>query len=206
MTGKVVDLKTGKALKPERPMCEDRKRNGEPCSNKAKRGSTKCGAHAGKTGRPKALDAAKKEALLEALGAGVTLQDAATFAKLSPSTLHGYLADARKAAEEGTESEFSELMEEITAAMIGVKVLVSGHLIKAVTRGNVPAMIAYLERRHPQEWSKTETHEHSHTHGGVLGVVELLGGQQPMHVPWRKREQIAAILAEEDVIEGEVAS
>jgi hypothetical protein len=194
--GEVIDIRPKAAPARPRPLCTARKKNGDSCSNKARAGSDKCGSHSGNSGRKLALTDEKRKTLLEALRAGLWRRDAAIFAGVGESTLQAYLAAGSKGREANTENEFTELLDAVEAAQIGVKVLASGTIIKAIQEGNAEMALKFLERQFPGEWGKRDAKLVEHA--GSVGVEALLGGRQPVDVPREKRERIIAILEEDD--------
>lgn len=72
------------------PLCDDTKKNGEPCTRKAKKGETKCASHLGTAKRPSKLQDHGPR-VIEALEIGNSREGAALYAGIGVSTLYHWL-------------------------------------------------------------------------------------------------------------------
>lgn len=101
---------------------------------------------------------------------------------VSRSTWYSWLARGRAAAARrkddldipDAEQPFLELLDAVERAESESQVIAVSHLIKAMP-STPTAVLAFLERRFPREWSRTERHELTGADGGSVQVEDFRG-------------------------------
>jgi transposase len=131
-----------------------------------------------KPGRPDGLTPEVEKKILDAVRAGASMADAAGHAGVGERTVYDWL---ERAQQPKGPTKFSQFSQSLTRARADAKV---GAI--AAIRSAMPedwrAALAFLERRHPQEWGRRTAHEVSGPEGGsnrhegeaVPGAAELV--------------------------------
>ena len=130
--------------------------------------------------RPIDLTPAVTEGIANLIRAGNVPLRAAMAKGVPRSTWYSWLARGRAAAARRTddldvpESEwpFLELLDAVERAESESQVIVISHLTKAMP-STPTAVLAFLERRFPREWSRTERHELTGSDGGPVQVEDF---------------------------------
>jgi hypothetical protein len=182
-------------------LCSARKRNGDPCRNPPMCGRDVCSSHAGKTGRKSILNPKLQDRFLRGLASGVGVAEAATYAGIGRSTAHAWLDRAEKEQAAGITAKTSEyvaFLDGITRTRAMVRVELAAQLRAAAvreTKGDWRAAAWMLERLAPAEFGRHATVQHEHSQTGHVSE-ELLGGRQPVDIPWKTRQAIIALIDE----------
>lgn len=172
------------------------------------RDSELCSAHARLAGRKTVIDAALRESFLSALGTGVGIAVAASFAGIARSTAYNWLEQGEEELNAGVavaDSEFVAFLDGVTRTRATVQVRLAGYALTAAssTESKKDGRIALqmLEALAPNEWGRNRIVHHEHS-----GQIDLLDGAQPVDVPRADRMRILEILraSQQPVIEGTV--
>ena len=115
------------------------------------------------------------------------------------STWYSWLARARVAAARrkddldvaDSEQPFLELLDAVERAESESQIIAISHLQKAMP-STPTAVLAFLERRFPREWSRTERHELTGADGGAVQVEDFRGrlAERAEHIASRLLEGI----------------
>lgn len=184
---------------------------GKPCGNPVQKGSDKCGAHGGKSGRPPitpssiavaATDDTPAQTYGKAIAAlvrlGMRQGPAAARLAIHHSTVASWVERGEADAEAGKETEFSEFVREMTVAQSAFlsDMLQQVHRAAKGTpdkQGDWRAAMALLERLRPEDFSLKHQVEHS----GQINLAEQHTDQMVF--------VIGAILAELELTDEQLA-
>jgi len=129
--------------------CSQTTAKGEPCKAYAIRGSDRCSAHLGRSGRPTALDESVVEALVTMLKAGNYLNVAVRAAGIGMQTYRDWLKRGQSSAL--VDAPYRDMRERVEKARADGEVrLVS--IIASAARTDWRAALALLEREFPDRW------------------------------------------------------
>jgi hypothetical protein len=130
--------------------------------------------------RPTDLTPELSEQVASLIRAGNKPMRAALARGVPRSTFYYWTARGRAAASrrtdglavEGTEQPYLDFLDAIERAESESQIIAVSHLMKAMP-STPTAVLAWLERRFPQEWSRTERHELTGTDGGPVQVEDF---------------------------------
>jgi hypothetical protein len=176
-----------------RPLCTALKKDGEPCRRTRKAGMELCASHAGTAHRPTKFTEEVRKRVIYALGRGVSRNDAAIYAGISPSALGNYIGYAHKAREANIPNEYVQFLHEIELAETKLKVKLIGNVIDG--SGRDPRLgLDLAARKWPAEFAHKD--QKLIEHSGDIEIEVLLGGRQPVDFPLQARERAIAVLEE----------
>lgn len=119
--------------------------------------------------------AARRNAIIEALGRGHPLRTAAAMAGVDRSTVYDWLERGEKA---GPDSAYRRFYEDVERAQATVVDTALAHIRDAMP-DDWRAAMTYLERRFPDEFTKRERREISGPKDGPVEVVVQWPGAAP---------------------------
>jgi hypothetical protein len=130
--------------------------------------------------RPTDLTPELSEQVANLVRAGNKPMRAALARGVPRSTFYYWMARGRAAASrrkdgldvDGSEQPFLDFSDAIERAESESQVIAVSHLMKAMP-STPTAVLAWLERRFPQEWSRTERHELTGSDGGPVQVEDF---------------------------------
>jgi hypothetical protein len=190
---------------PPKRYCTARKKDGSPCKRYAIRGRDRCAAHprdGDAPGRPSKFTPEIQQTIIRTLASGVGLETCAAIAGITAPTLAAWIKRGEEDQAAGIGSDWVDFLGGVTRARAQVRATLAAQIRKAAADGDWRAGAWMLERLDPKDFGQqAATVQHDYT-GDVRVSVELLGGRQPVDISREKRERIAALLAEGEVIEG----
>jgi transposase len=134
--------------------CQANTQRGQRCARQAMHGAELCHAHRGiEVGRPSKLTDELEQQLCNALRAGNYLDVAARYAGVSRSSVHRWLAQA---AEDAADPRLKPFAAAVSKAEADAEIHAVGVVRKAINQGDTRAAFGYLERRHPERWSRRD--------------------------------------------------
>jgi hypothetical protein len=135
-------------------LCSQLTTKGEPCRKRAVKGSDRCAAHLGRTGRHTLLTPSVADQLVTMLRAGNYLEVACRAVGVHRNTLAEWLRRGR-VARVGDE-DYAQLVERVDQALAEGEVRNVAH-IAATARDNWQAAAWLLERGYPERWGRVST-------------------------------------------------
>jgi len=142
-----------------RPLCRGTRKDGNPCQQRAAKGSAYCAQHGGakrKTGRPSKINGELVDAVLELVAHGSTFHAAAQAAGVDRTTLHAWRERGEADLDAGKDTVYARLAHGLPRARArGEASLVD--TIRAHATLDWRAAAWLLERRNPEDWAKRDS-------------------------------------------------
>ncbi|NMG09784.1 hypothetical protein [Brasilonema sp. UFV-L1] len=110
---------------------------------------------AARPGRPSKLTEETKQKLLQAIKAGVGIENACYYAGVSHKTVREWVRRGEGTHERPTSNEFAEFAEELNRAVVAAEITLSARIMTASTN-DWRAAAWWLERQRPERWANTQ--------------------------------------------------
>jgi hypothetical protein len=149
-----------------RPFCRATKANGDPCKNRAAKGSAMCGTHGGgraPVGRPNTLTRELADTIADKVRLGAFYEDAAVSAGVHKATLYRWREVGEADLEAGKDTDHAYFCDALMRASADAEAK-AAETVMRWGAADWRAAAWYLERRNPGRWGKREHVEHS---GGI---------------------------------------
>lgn len=192
-----ASAKTSKRAKPKkrkarkRPRCKGKTQAGKRCTNPAKKGSTYCGSHSGKSGQPTKFTPETQAKILQGTQLANFKTTVCKGAGITEVSLATWLDQGKADIDAGAETEFSEFFRAYTQAEAEGEERLVAHLQAAAQKGSVRALLELLKRRYRERWGDNVKVEAEVT---GAGGAPLNSSIDPEKLTVDQRIELAALL------------
>jgi hypothetical protein len=183
-------------------MCKGRKRNGDPCRKRIRRGNY-CTQHSDQpVGRPTKFTEETRTAILDALRAGVWASTAAEYAGVTYETFRTWMRRGEDDLLAGSETEYAVFSVAVKQTVASVEVRALG-LIQRAAIGDWRAAAWWAQHALPSKYGRREAAVPAAEPASLVDDA-LLGGRQPFQVSEATQNKIIALLEsdKQSTIEG----